>query len=208
MTYSRVNLLKKSEQRYQGTVSRRFILISVVVTPILLIAVFSAIKMVQYTGVQADLKAKRSIWENIEPQLALFNEKNQSLTVNRKVLDLFEGWEQSQLPMEEILNGIQQTVPGNIQLTRLSIRGAINGSVYETPQDMELDYTMQVEGQAQGERAETDVWQFLTDLNDSATISSGFETIRLAGSMRQIQRSNGETARTFRIQGSAEEETP
>lgn len=208
MTYSRVNLLKKSEQRYQGTVSRRFILISVVVTPILLIAVFSAIKMVQYTGVQSDLKAKRAIWENIEPQLALFNEKNQSLTINRKVLDLFEGWEQSQLPMAEILNGVQQIVPGNIQLMRLSVRGAIDGSVYETPQDMELDYSMQVEGQAQGERAETDVWQFLTDLNDNATISSQFATIRLAGSMRQIQRSNGESARTFRIQGSAEEETP
>ena len=69
MSYPRVNLIKKTERRYQGAVSRRFTLVSIVVTPILLIALLSGVKLIQYGSIRADLSASREIWKGLEPRL-------------------------------------------------------------------------------------------------------------------------------------------
>ncbi len=204
MSYPRVNLLKKSEQRYQGAVSRRFMMISVVVTPILLIAVLSGIKLVQYNGIQADLKATREIWTNLEPTLALYKEENRSLAANQKVLSLFVGWRDSQLPLVDLMDELQEVVPRNIQFTRFALRGAVTPGVYEVPEDMQLNFKLQIEGISQGERAEDDVWQFHRDLLSSAGIGAAFKDVELTN-MRKRQNAEGLNVREFSIIGSNEE---
>jgi len=200
MSYPRVNLLKKSEQRYQGAVSRRFILVSAVVSPILLIAVLSGIKLVQYGGIQSDLKANREIWKSLEPKLQLFNKQNQSLQANKQILSLFEGWQESQLPLVDMMGQVQDVVPYNVQFTRFSLRGEISPGTYETPEQMALDYKMLIEGIAQGERAEEDVWRFHRELLDSTTVAASFDTVDLAD-MRKQRRGSGVNVREFRIVG-------
>ncbi len=203
MSYPRVNLLRKSEQRYQGAVSRRFITISVVITPILLIAVLSGIKLVQYSGVQSDLKANREIWAKLEPKLALFNEENRSLMANRKVLALFKGWRDSQLPMLDIMEDVQDIVPLNVQFGRFVLRGNIVPEVYEKAADMKLDFTFQVEGTATGERAEENVWKFHKDLLATASIHDAFDTVDLSD-MRKRRSAGEDNVREFRITGTPE----
>lgn len=200
MSYPRVNLLKKSEQRYQGAVSRRFILVSAVVSPILLIAVLSGIKLVQYGGIQSDLKANREIWKSLEPKLQLFNKQNQSLQANKQILSLFEGWQESQLPLVDMMGQVQDVVPYNVQFTRFSLRGEISPGTYETPEQMALDYKMLIEGIAQGERAEEDVWRFHRELLDSTTVAASFDTVDLAD-MRKQRSGSGVNVREFRIVG-------
>lgn len=204
MTYPRVNLLKKSEQRYQGAVSRRFIMVSAVVTPILLIAVLSGIKLVQYSGVQADLKTSREIWKDLKPKLELFNEENKSLAANRKILALFEGWRQSQLPIVKLMDEVQDVVPQNVQFSRFSLRGDITKAAYATPKDMKLNYKLLIEGVAQGNRAEEDVWKFQKDLIGSPDINRAFETVDLAD-MRKRQSGSGVTLREFKLVGKVKE---
>jgi Tfp pilus assembly protein PilN len=201
MKYPRVNLLRKSEQRYQGAVSRRFITISAVLTPILLVAVLSGIKLVQYTGVQSDLKASQEIWSKLEPKLTLFNEENRSLAANRQVLTLFEGWQGSQLPMVDLLNEIQNIVPGNVQFTRLLLRGEVGPGTYETAEDMKLGFSLRIEGISQGERAEENVWRFHKDLLSTAEIRQAFDSVDLSD-MRARRSQGGDAVREFRIIGS------
>ncbi len=199
MSYPRVNLLKKNEQRYQGAVSRRFLTISAVVTPILLIAVLSGIKLVQYSGVQSELKASEEIWATLEPKLALFNEENRSLVANQKILALFEGWEQSQLPFVEMMDQVQDIVPANVQFNRFSLRGEVGPGIYANADEMKLNFKFQIDGIAQGDRAEEDVWRFHRDLLKSPIIADAFNAVDLAD-MRK-QRNDRGSVREFRIVG-------
>lgn len=202
MTYQRINLLKKSEQRYQGAVSRRFVLVSIVATPILLIAVLSGIKLIQYTGVQSELKTSRAMWKTLEPRLALFNEEKKGLTHHRQILALFEGWQASQAPVIELLDGIQDSVPDNIQFTRLSLRSDLTRAVYGTAADMALNYRLAIEGLSQGAMAESDVIRLQRELLACAVVESSFDSIKLTA-MRKRQDARQIAMREFRLEGSA-----
>lgn len=204
MNYQRVNLLKKNEQRYQGVVSRRFILVSLVATPILLIAVMSGLKLVQYTGVQSELRASREIWKTLEPKLALFNEEKKGLADNRRILSLFEGWQVSQAPVIELLTGIQDSVPDNIQFTRLSLRSDLTRAVYGTAEDMALNYKMVIEGLSQGDMAESDVIELQRELLACEVVESTFDTIKLTA-MRKRQDAKRLAMREFRLEGTTQQ---
>jgi hypothetical protein len=204
MNYQRVNLLKKSEQRYQGMVSRRFVVVSLVATPLLLIAVLSGIKLIQYTGVQSELKASREIWKNLEPKLALFNEEKKALADHRQLLSLFEGWRSSQAPINELLEGIQGSVPDNIQFTRLSLRGDLTRSVYAAADDMALNYKLVIEGLSQGDMAESDVIRLQRQLLACEVVEASFESIKLTA-MRKRQDAQRMTMREFRLEGSTQQ---
>jgi len=205
MNYPRVNLLKKSEQRHQGAVSRRFVLVSIVATPILLIAVLSGIKLVQYAGVQSDLKASREIWRKMEPRLASFKMEKKGLTDNSQLLSLFEAWKASQVPVIQLLDGIQDSVPDNIQFTRLSLRSDLKQSVYKTADDMALNYTFSIDGLTQGDRAESDVIRLQRDLLACEVVASTFDTIKLT-SMRKRKSGQQLTMLEFRLEGSMQQQ--
>ena len=203
MSYPRVNLLRKNEQRYQGAVSRRFILVSAVVTPVLLIAVLSGIKLIQYNGVQADLKANREIWKTLEPKISLFNEERRGLETNQRILSLFDGWRDSQLPLVDVMTDIQIAVPPSIQFTRLSMRGEITPMAYESAEQMKLDFKLQIEGNSQGDRAEDEVWRLHKELLGNKNIAGAFGSIDLAD-MRKKQSANEQMVREFKIMGNSE----
>ncbi len=201
MNCPRVNLLRKNEQRYQGAVSRRFITVSAVVTPILLIAVLSGIKLVQYSGVQADLRASREIWRNLEPKLALYTEENRGLRNNRKVIELFDAWQASQVSFVDMLSEIQDVVPANIQFTRFLLRADIAPKSYQTPDEMQQTFHMQIDGSALGERAEESVWRFHKDLLAIKRVEEMFNSLDLAD-IRKRSNADGTSLSEFRVIGS------
>jgi hypothetical protein len=201
MAPARVNLLKKSEQRYQGAVSRRFMLASVVITPIMVIAVLSAIKLIQYTGVQAQLEASREIWADLKPKLDLYKDENRGLVANRKMLGLIDGWQGSQGSFVQLLEDVQQTVPENIQFTRLAVRGSSKASEFATPEEMALGYTLTVEGISQGDQAEKQVIDLRRDLLACERIGATFSSLKLA-SLRKRSSNDDVNARDFRLVGS------
>ena len=196
MNYPRVNLLKKDEQRYQGAVSQRFILVSMVVIPVLFIAVLSSVKLIQYGSVQSDLKSSREIWTNLEPRLESFKIQQRQLNDNRKVFGIIQGWKDSQIPMDSLLLDIQQAVPGEIQITRVSIRSEVKSSVYHNEGELSLDYRLTVQGVSQGDHAEDEVILLRKSLLKKEHISAAFESLKLA-SMRK----RDESFREFSLEG-------
>ncbi len=204
MNYPRVNLLKKSEQRYQGVVSRRFLLVCIVVTPILFITSLSGIKLVQYTSVQSSLKSSRELWVGLEPRLEQYKDERRSLVANQRALELIAGWQGTQVPISELLTEIQGSVPATVQLTRLSIRSELGTSVYAKPTDFSKDYTLMVQGGAQGEQAEDVVIALLKDLLKTERMGTVFKSVKL-GSMRKRVGRDGQTTQVFHLDGSSAE---
>ena len=204
MTYPRVNLLKKSEQRYHGAVSRRFIFISAVVAPVLLIAILSGVKLLQYSGVKSELTTSRELWEDLEPRLILFKDENRGLITNRDALELFDGWKNSQASFVELMGDIQDAVPEQIQFTRLSVRGNPSEPVYTSADEMPLELELVIEGRSQGGRAENHVINLQKGLLGCEQISSTFDSIKLS-SMRKRQTAGGDGIREFRLEGKTAE---
>ena len=200
MSYPRVNLLKKIERRYQGTVSRRFMLVGIVVTPILFIAVLSGVKLIQYGGVQADLRASREIWSTLEPRLAVASDQQRGLKTNRQAIDLINGWRDSQVSMEGLLLDIQKAIPENIQLTRISIRSEVKTSIYHDVDELGLGYRLALQGISQGAQAENAVINLRRDLLDKEHLSAAFDAVKLT-SMRKRAGQSGENMREFSLEG-------
>ena len=202
MNYPRVNLLKKSEQRYQGVVGRRFVWVSLVVTPILFITLLSGIKLVQYASAQSSLKSNREIWKNLEPRLERYKEERSSLAVNQQAMELIQSWKGTQVAVSGLLTEIQASVPANVQLTRLSIQHELGKTVYAKPTDFSHEYSFTVQGTAQGERAEDVVIALLKDLLKTEHMGDTFKSIKL-GSMRKRTGKDGHAMQEFRLVGSS-----
>lgn len=209
MSHPRVNLLKKSERRYQGAVSRRFMLVSIVVTPILLIAVLSGIKLIQYGSIRSDLTASREIWSGLEPRLAVAVEQQRSLKLNREALELFNAWQDSMVPMEALLLDIQRAIPESIQLKRISIRSNVRSSRYRNADDLELNYRLVLNGIAKGPEAVDAASGLRRTLLDQPQLASMFDSMKLS-SMRKQRGAEGVDIREFTYEGSstAPEEEP
>jgi hypothetical protein len=200
MTYPRVNLLYKNERRFQGAVSQKFILISAIATPLLLVGILAGIQFVHYTWVQSNLRTSREIWKNLQPRIALYQEERQGLGTTKQAFDLFQGWEDSKVSLDALLADIQDIVPEEIQFTRLSLRSANHSAVYKTVADLKLDCSLTIQGLAHGERAEHEVIDFRKTLLESEQVESMFETVRLA-SMRKRLDKDGSSMREFTLQG-------
>ncbi len=204
MNHPRVNLLKKSEQRYQGAVSHRFILVAAVVAPILFVAVLSGVKLIQYAAVKSDLQSNRAVWETLEPRLQLHQEELCSLNACRSSMVLLDGWKDSQVSLSDLLSEIQGAVPPAIQLQRLSVRSEPKTSVYRQASDIALDYKLMLQGLSQGERAEDAVIGLRRDLMATDLLGTTFKSVRLA-SMHKLAGKGDQNTRDFRIEGFSKE---
>lgn len=205
MIYPRVNLLKKSERRYQGAVSQRFLLGGAIVVPVLFVVLVGMIQFVQYGNLKTELQSNREILEKLEPRLALHREKGKSLTSNRQVLDLLEGWEKSQASYPALMRDIQGVVPESIQFTRLSVRSDFKSSVYASVADLMPTYSLVIEGISQGEGAVNETTRLRENLMESTKISRVFDSVSLI-SMRKLGGDTDIDRREFRLEGAAMKE--
>lgn len=204
MNYPRVNLLKKEEQRYQGAVSQRFILVNLVVLPILVIAILSAVKLIQYSSLQSDLKYSREIWATLGSRLERYKEQQRQLNENKQVIDIFQGWQSSQTSMDELLLEIQQSVPLEIQLSRISIRSEEANSVFYKDEDTDLNYHLTLQGVSQGDQAENQVINLRRDLLKKTSLSTIFKSVKLT-SMRKSGGNDTDNLREFSLEGTSAE---
>ena len=204
MNYSRVNLLKKSEQRYQGAVSHHFILVVAVVAPLLFIVIFSGVKFVQYTSVKSALQEGKKVWSGLEPQYMFHQRELQILSACHVSLDLLTGWTDSQISLSLLLTEIQEQVPSTIQLQRLSVRGELKNITYTRAEDFALNYKLMLQGVSQGNRAEDAVMGLRKDLIATDTLGKTFHSVRLA-SMRKRAGEGKQSTRDFRIEGFSKE---
>ena len=209
MIYPTVNLLKKSEQRFQGPVSQRFMVISAIATPILLIALLATIRLFQFNGLKSDLETQQLLKSELQPRVVQFGKKKQQLKQNKQTIELLKSWEESRVPIVDLMNEIQGAVPENIQFLRLYMGGQIVYSTYETPKEIGLNFLLQIDGIAEGDEAIPEIWKLQDNLLALKTLTSRFPSIKIAGSPQPQHNQGSIPVLKFSIHGSeAEGKTP
>ena len=203
MTYPRVNLIRKNERRYQGAVSRKFLFISLVLTPVLLIAILSGVKLIQYTSVRKELEASNALWLDQKPRLDLFYAEQNRVKENETMLAMLDAWEASQLQVVELFQDIQDEVPMTVQLTRASLKGDVKREIFTEAAQLKIDFGLSLQGLSHGEAAEATVIELRKGLLGTDTLADVFHSVKLA-SMRKRKSKDGENIREFTFEGSME----
>jgi hypothetical protein len=201
MIYPRVNLIKKSERRYQGAVSRKFLLVSLVLTPAFLVAILGGVKLIQYTSVRKELASSEELWATKKPRLDLFYQEQSRLQENEKMLAMVVAWEASQVELVELFGDLQRKVPVTVQLTRASLKGEVKRDVFTEAGQLGIKYSLTVQGLSHGEEAEAVVFDFRQNLQGTATLGEVFPSLQLV-TMRKRTSNVGENIREFIFEGS------
>jgi Tfp pilus assembly protein PilN len=200
MNYPRVNLLKKSEQRYQGKVSRKFILIAGVGAFVLTVLLIVGLFLVHKASLRNELNSTRVLWAQMEPRMKEHARDNKELATVTQILDLFHGWEGSRAPFVKLLNDVQSVVPETVQFTRMSVQTGAVKPIYKTSEELQLDYNLIIEGVAIGSQAEKQVILLQKGLLACEQIGNTFGALKLA-SLKPHTSEAGENSCDFRLVG-------
>jgi len=201
----RVNLLKKSEIRYQGIVTKKFLIIVPILTLLLGALIFVPIQIMK-TSMEKSKKA--SLTKQLE-QLNLLVERANKLenicNHNASVIDLLKQRAAHTLPVNQLLREIRQSVPPAIQLTVLSFTAKPKLVVDQTDAADAIQWpiTLTLDGTAISTAPESIVIPFANRISDTSFIKQWFDTVNLIDFNRISSGSSLETA-AFHIAGSGE----
>lgn len=140
-----VNLLKKTERRYQGIVSMKVMVLGslgVLAGVTMLVLALAGISKVT---LNANLDRARREWARLNPLAMAVRSNVVASTTNRKTIAELEAWGKGGgAAMHGILRATQKEIPAQIQLNNI-LAGL------QTDFDGELYYTLRLSGRAAGE---------------------------------------------------------
>jgi hypothetical protein len=150
-----VNLLKKTEQRYQGIVSMKVMVlgsIGVLTGITVLVLMLAGISKVT---LKTNLDRARREWERLDPQAALVRQAEAAATSNRTTLAGLEGWSQgSRTATATLLRAVQREIPERMQLSHMFAGIEKNGD--------QAYRVLRFSGRTQGEMIAVDAKRRLT----------------------------------------------
>ncbi|MDF7809117.1 hypothetical protein P4E94_16850 [Pontiellaceae bacterium B12219] len=200
MNYPRVNLLKKGERRYQGKVSKDFIILVGAGVPLLIVLLVMGLFFANKAALKKELESTRVLWKQLEPRMKTYAKDNKELATTRQILELFEGWEASQTSFVKLLNDIQDAVPPSVQFTRMSVQTGTSRPLYKTAGELQLQYNLTIDGLATGAEAENEVIMLQKGLLAREQIGNTFSTLKLASLKTRADASGGNMC-DFRLVG-------
>jgi len=175
-----VNLLKKSERRYQGIVSMKVMVMGAV-------AVFGGILLLFFvlTGIAkvttlANLERTRREWTRQMPVASAIRQQSAAALANRKTSASLDAWAaRGGAPFHKIMRDLQRSVPSQIQLSRIYLGMSESGSSGHPESVLKLS------GFAVGEGGELLAVEFKRNLNNSKQLRSFCDEVRLISSRRE-----------------------
>ncbi|MDD2237514.1 MAG: hypothetical protein PHG65_09950, partial [Kiritimatiellae bacterium] len=102
----RVNLLRKSEVRYQGAVSRRFLVTTIITTTLLLLLLVSVLACMGWQARRIRIKRLLSQMEDVRPRVARVEELQAVVTHNTKTRNVLQQWRDNNVPWHGVLRDI------------------------------------------------------------------------------------------------------
>ena len=230
MTKVTVNLLRDSEMRYQGIVSRQFLItlgLSLVAVALLLVFALSGLRM--YSRSQ-ELKMANKAWLDAEPRYKKLLAMQREQAQERALASEMQGWHNSRLELAALLADIRHVVAARpIQFVRLTVSSQIE--LIQPPvappkaapapapvakKDGEDDlparpvavvlgtparrFRLLLEAKASGEQSYQDVVDFGNDLRTAPALAAVFESVRLQGMRQAAEVKDRPTERLFEIE--------
>lgn len=209
----RVNLLKPAEYRYQGPVSKRFVIRASIISGCSFAALFLIVTVERNIALRANLRSAKAEWDKIGTHYSEVKLKQQDLAATQALLKELAGWNKTRVEWNRMLVNAQHIVPTTIQLNKLAVRGEwefVKQTPLETPGGAPppevapmpaLMFHMQLEGKAVGETADDTVVQFARTIREEPDFQKIFETMRLQRFLRENVNSDEDSGRVFEIEG-------
>jgi hypothetical protein len=141
-----VNLLKKTERRYQGIVSMKIMVLASFSVLIGVTVLVLSLAGISKMTLKTNLDRARREWTRIDPLAAAIRADDEAEKANRKMLNALEDWSQGgNIPMYSLLRAVQREIPLRVELSQLFAGrepSLESGDVY---------YVLRLSGRAQGE---------------------------------------------------------
>ena len=211
----RVNLIKDSEIRHVGMVSRSFIIRASSITVTTLLILFLIIFIGRYKLVQQQLAGARDRWETLKPAYDRVRILRQDLTDRRKIINELNGWGHSRINWTTPLTELQQTVPPTIQLTKLLVRSELSikeikatsaqsnpdKPAPEIPATPLRRYYVYIYGRASGTLADQVVIHFVRTFRQTPAFHTILEGVKLQRLQKETGGNDEQPDRSFEIEG-------
>jgi hypothetical protein len=176
-----VNLLRKSERRFQGIVSMKVMALgSISVLAGISILVFLLAGISKMT-LNANLDRARKEWARLGPQAEIVRNYQAASVANRKTLSGLESWAQGDhLSMFNILRAVQSRIPAQMMVENFY------AGIEQLSDEDPAYYTLRLSGRSQGE---------LTAVDAKRQLNANVEVRGFCGEVKLVssQRETGET---------------
>ena len=196
-----INLLEEEEVRDTSRVSRKFMMIlggAGFVAVLFASVLFTSWRL---RSVEGELADQKSGIEDLKPAYERALKIKESLGWREDALSELESWRNSSVDVDVFLADVGGHVPENIQLLNMHFMG----NLVRRPARAELaagvfrEYQLKLSGQAVGEGADSDVLEYIRDLQEDESFKELLTTSRLQ-SMRSASKSGADQAiRAFSI---------
>jgi hypothetical protein len=117
----RVNLIKRSEVRYQGAVSPKFLTITLGSAVAAVLLLLMVVRTVQYAYRKRQLVDARVLWAQMEPRFKQLNQPRNEVGAQKKLVDELGDWREKAARWSEFMLILQRSVPPQIQLGRMQL---------------------------------------------------------------------------------------
>jgi len=166
----RVDLILESEQRSASVVNLKSVIrISSVSLPVILLVIVASIAVNMIT-LNSELKMLEGEVQAIGSKEKTAETLIKGFAVNREIMNELEGWRKSHIDWYEQLLAMQKEVPSEIQLSAMRISHEFDLIDKKIPVRA---FTVALEGNTTGERAELNVHRLKRGLEDSPVLSLG-----------------------------------
>lgn len=172
-----VDLLKKTERRYQGIVSMKVMILgSVGVLAGTMVLVLSLAGISRATQ-NANLKRAHREWARLNPLAMAVRANGVAAEANQKTISRMDVWaEGGRAPMYTILRETQRDIPDRIQLNNL------HAGILEGEEDTPSYYILRLSGRALGELVAVEAKR---KLNGNKNVQGFCGNVRLVSSERE-----------------------
>ncbi len=175
-----INLLKKSERRYQGIVSMKVMVLGSATVLIGILALFFVLAGIHKVTLMAHLERTRREWIRIEPISLTVRRQVDATRANRKSYEGVQEWaKRTGAPLYKILRELQRSVPVQVQVFRLE------AGVFPGQKEGISECTLQLNGRAEGVGGELLAVEFKRNLNGSTEVQNFCNEVRLVSSQRE-----------------------
>ena len=210
----RVNLLREEELRYQGPVSRRFVIRATASTVGVVVFILLAALIHRQISLYQGMRWARSEWTRLEARYEAVKKMQAELSAHQGLMGELQQWNQTRQSWGTVLESLQAIVPDSVQLTRLTVRTdwefvrppapapkpAPEGEVakaeeppkepVQLPAQPARRITVNMSGRASGDSADEVVGQFNQMLNRGAGFQNLFQSVKLQRMLKDASHSD------------------
>lgn len=198
----RINLLRKSEIRSTGVITKKMILIIPILTLVLAILIFVPIHFMKRSIIQAKRKALTEQLQQLQAVVARADQLEKICSHNQSIIDALELRAAHALPVYQLLNQIRLTVPSEIQLTTFSYTANPKLLIdqHSALDTVQWPIFMEINGNVLSSTPESVVIPFATRVAHSAFVTRWFDMVQLINFEQRPTTNRLETG-TFHISG-------